>query len=192
MRIILFSLLIQLAALCIAQTTKMPSTITFGIPYDTIYLKNETKLIFMTHNENRSIRMVNTVIDTTIHSLSLKYPESNMGYLKADYENYFIFYYRQNEPVVRIYDKKNGKTIGYGDVMAFDTIQNIICYADSKIPNLIILFDFINSKYEKYFAPTVPCLHWWYCVQITRITEKELTIVWTGQNNVKKEKKYIR
>jgi hypothetical protein len=105
MRIILFSLLIQLAALCTAQTTKMPSTITFGIPYDTIYLKNETKLIFMTHNENRSIRMVNTVIDTTIHSLSLKYPESNMGYLKADYENYFIFYYRQNEPVVRIYDK---------------------------------------------------------------------------------------
>lgn len=192
MRIILFSLLIQLAALSTAQTSRIPSTITSGIPYDTIYLKNETKLIFMTDNENRSIRMVNAAIDTTIHSLSLKYSESSIGWLKADYENYFILYYRQKEPILRIYDKQNGKTIGEGDVMAFDTIQNIICYADRNRPNVIALFDFANSKLEKYISPTVPCLHWWFCVQITRITEKELTILWTGQNNVKKEKKYVR
>lgn len=192
MRIILFSLLIQLAALSTAQTSRTPGAITSGIPYDTIYLKNETKLIFMTNNENRSIRMVNAAIDTIIHSLSLKYPESSIGWLKADYENYFILYNRQKEPILRIYDKQNGKTIGEGDVMAFDTIQNIICYADRNRPNVITLFDFTNSKLEKYISPTVPCLHWWYCVQIIRITEKELTILWTGQNNVKKEKKYVR
>src|SRR5688572_23607624 len=125
MRILIFIFLFQLGTASKAQTVKSPGTITSGITYDTIYLKNETKLIFMTNNENRSIRMVNSSIDTTIHSLSLKYPESSMGWLKADYENYFIFYYGQTEPILRIYSKQNGKTIGEGDVMAFDTIQNI-------------------------------------------------------------------
>jgi hypothetical protein len=116
-----------------------------------------------------------------------------MGYLKADYENYFIFYYRQYESkAMRIYDKKTGKTIATGDVMEFDTTKNIICYADWNRPYVINLFDFASSKYEKYISPTVPCLHWWYCVQIIGITEKELTILCTGQNNVKKEKKYVR
>jgi len=192
MRIIFEIILILVTTFHLPQTIASQGIEPHGIPYDTIYLKEETKLIYSKTDEFRIIRMVNPTIDTVIFSISMKEPISAVGWLKADFNNYFVFYHGQNEyKWMQIYDKRTGKIIAIGDVMEFDTIKNIICYADWDRP-ILNVFTFTYSKFEKYITPSVPCLHWWYCIQIIGITDKDLTIKYTGKDNIKYKKTYLR
>ncbi len=192
MRIIFIALLIQLGTSCFAQNVKTQGIIHLGIPYDTICLKNGSKLIYSTTEKFRIIRLISPTVDTAIISFSIKSPKSAIGWLKADFDNYFILYHDQEGFNMDICNKETGKTIAFVSVIEFDTIKNIICYADWNSPSIINLFDITNSKFEKYISPSVPCLHWWYCIKILEITEKELTLQYTGKNNIKIKKKYVR
>src|SRR5690348_13498984 len=46
------------------QSTKAQESIHYGIPYDTVFLKNETKLIYSIKDNSRIIRIINPTVDT--------------------------------------------------------------------------------------------------------------------------------
>jgi hypothetical protein len=186
MKIQLTVLFINLITFSIAQTNKIQGPIQFGEPYDTIYLKNETKIIYSATDNQWKIRILNSSIDTLFRTISMNESKSYLGWVKADFEDYFVMYTDQEGfDYMYIYKKQNGKILAHGSVIKFDTTRNIICYADWNKKDILYLFDFTSSTFEKYIFPTVPCLHWWYCIKGTEVTEKQLIIDYTGKNNSK-------
>jgi len=193
MKIILLLFFIGISGTCTLAQTKKTPVIQPGVPYDTVQLKNETKLIYSSSDEHRVIRMISPDIDTVINTISIKYPKSSMGWLKADYDSYFVLYNGQaGFNYMRIFSKQNGKMIASGNVIEFDTINNIICYENGHSRDLLNLFNFKTSKFEKYITPTVPCLHWWYCIRVIEITGVQLILEVTGKNNIKSKSVYTR
>src|SRR5258706_7912877 len=120
MRIIFIVLLIPFGASCIAQNVKTQGIVSFGVPYDTNYLKSNAKLIFSTTDKFRMIRMISPTIDTVIISLSIKHSKNDLGWLKADYDNYFILYSDQEGfNYMKVCNKQTGSIIASGSVIEF-------------------------------------------------------------------------
>lgn len=178
----------------LVQNAKAQDPIQYGIPYDTAYLKNETKLIYSKTDKSRIIRIINPAVDTILFSTSIHRDADIDGRVKADFESCVVLYYGSGAyEGMGIYNKQNGKLIAGGAVVAFDTIKEVMIYADGDKIDLLYLYDLKNSKLEKYFTPSTNCLSFWYCIQVKAITDTQFTIEYYAKNtNIKTKKTFTR
>ena len=175
------------------QSLKAQGSIQYGIPYDTVFLKNETKLIYSATEKLRIIRIITPVRDTILRSGGLHTDLPTLGRLKADYEDCFVLY--DDEPgfdYMSVYKKETGKLLANGPVVLFDTLKNVLIYAGDKI-DMLYLYDFKRSTVEKYFTPSTNCLRYWYCIQVKSMTDTQFTIEYYAKNtNIKTKKTFTR
>lgn len=189
---IIFSILYLLSSfICSAQSINIVRS---GDPYDTIQLKNDYKLIFSKTESLRVIQLVGPTTDTIIMAESIYSSERAVGWLEADFEDYFVLYFTNDEYnfMLHIFNKQNGKRVLSGTVLGMDTRQRVSYFEDFEKRNMLSLFDFNNGKIERYALPSTPCLHWWYCIKKISLTDKDLTLEYTGSNNASLKKIYNR
>ena len=192
MRFKISILYIFITSVCSAQTI---SSVHAGVPYDTITLKNNYELIFSKTDALRVIQLVGHAKDTIIMAESISSSEKAVGWLEADFDDYFVLYFTYDDDytfMMHIFNKQNGKRIYTGTVIALDSINEVIFFKDLNMDNTLSLFDFKKDRIEKYMPPASPCLHWWYCIKKIAIADKSFTIEYTGNNNARLKKIYIR
>jgi len=190
---ILFPTLLISFLFCIVQNSKAQDPIQYGVPYDTVFLKNETKLIYSATEKSRIIRIINPTVDTILRITDTR-SSSFLGKVKADYEDCFVL--SDDEDAyenISIYKKENGKRLVFGQVVFFDTLSNAICYADWNKQDILYIFDFNRSVIEKYFTPSTNCLRFWYCIQVRAMNDTQFTIEYFAKNtNIKTKKTFTR
>jgi len=188
-----FFLLFSLACtLSFAQVHKAPKSFAGAIPYDTIYLQNNCRLIFAMNNEYRFIRLLGPAVDTVIHSINSKAPEPYLGKFEADFGDCFALYWDQSFPYVRVFNKADGRLFVQGVSIEIDTIHHRIFYVDIDHQREFGIFDAITKKIELFPAIATPCLWWFECIVSQELTEKELTLTYMDKNNRKLRKVYPR
>ncbi len=177
------------------QSPKAQVSVQYGIPYDTVFLKNETKLIYSTTEKSRIIRIITPVRDTILRLGKLHTDLPTLGCLKADYEDCFVLYDDDEAgfAYMQVYKKETGKLLAIGAVVFFDTLKNVLIYATADKIDILYLYDFKRSTIEKYFTPSTNCLRHWYCIQVKSISETQFTIEYYAKNtNIKTKKTFTR
>lgn len=177
----------------LVQNSPAQDPIQYGVPYDTVLLKNETKLIYSTKEKSRIIRIINPTVDTILR-ITDTHSSLWQGKVKADYNDCFVL--SDDEDVyenISIYKKENGKRLVFGQVVFFDTLSNAILYADYNKQDILYIFDFNRSVIEKYFTPSTNCLRFWYCIQVKAMNDIQFTIEYYAKNtNIKTRKTFTR
>ena len=191
---ILFPTLLISFLFCIVQNSKAQDPIQYGVPYDTVFLKNETTLIYSATEKSRIIRIINPITDTILRITNIRGGSTFTGKVKADFEECFLLYDDlEGFDEMQIYKKTTGKLLAKGPVVLFDTIKNVLIYADWNKIDLLYLYDFKRSQIEKYFTPSTNCLHYWYCIQVKSVTDTQFTIEYYAYNtNIKTKKTFTR
>jgi hypothetical protein len=189
--ILIIILLLRLGYIGQSQAISVVET---GVPYDTILLKNNCRLIYSKTYDLRIIRFIGPTIDTILKADSIFVPEKTVGWLGADFDHYFAWYYTYSGfyDLMHIFKKENGKRIASGIVIAIDTLNEAIYFEDFNKRNLLTLFDFKKGAIEQFIPPKTPCLHWYFCIKKLLITEKTLTMTYTGNNGIQLQKIYVR
>lgn len=184
----------HLWALCSAQQINSHSVSPSPIPYDTIFLKKGYRLIFSTTVESRLLRLIGPNVDTVISKMNIKSSEKELGWMKADYDDYFVLYvgYDEEWPWIRIFKKEKGELVLQGRVLDFDTMKNIVLYVDVQNQRKLGLFDINKKQIELFNPPNTPCGFWWQCLYSKSISEKELTLEYAVLNGKREKKVYIR
>ena len=186
-----FSILLVLSFI---QPPKAQESIQYGTPYDTVFLKNETKLIYSATDKSRIIRIINPTVDTILRKMDIHSSISLLGKVKADFVDCFVLYEDLDGfDEMQIYQKETGKLLAGGPVVAFDTLTKVICYANWDKQDILYLYDFNRHAIEKYFTPSTNCLHYWYCIQVKAVTDTQFTIEYYAKNtNIKTKKTFTR
>ena len=189
-----FPTLIFLFLFSIVQNSKAQESFQYGIPYDTVFLKNETKLIYSTTEKSRIIRIISPTVDTILRITDTHGSTTSLGKVKADYDDCFVLYDGQDGfETFQINKKETGKTLAFGEVVLFDTTNNVLVYADWNKIDILYLYDFKRSAIEKYFTPSTNCLRYWYCIQVKAVNDTQFTIEYFAYNtNIKTRKTFNR
>ena len=118
----------------------------------------------------------------------------NLGYVWADFQNCFVFVnaYGPCNPIeARLINKKDGKNIFKTTVALLDVdkIKGLILYTDdaASLDNIkLILYNIHSGKREIFNCPKDLDASEVYCsVQITKLTDKQLTIKYQGETSGK-------
>jgi hypothetical protein len=180
-----------------ARTSEQSSpTISYGVPYDSVVLKNNSKLIYYTTDQQRKLRFKGEEIDTIIQTIDIDELEKYMGWLKTDFNNYFVLNSSGGLGIyeMRLLDKRTGKEIIRGIEIENDTINNIIYYQDEALlDNNLTLFNIEKLRKETFTPPAeIHCIQWWQCIDKIVLTDNELALTYFSTPETKRVKKYVR
>lgn len=193
MKINILIFLCLISTLSFSQIHTAPKSFDRAIPYDTVYLQQDCRLIFAMNSDYRFIRLIGHTVDTVIALINSKASEVNLGKLKVDFGDCFALYWDVSTfPTVSVFNKSDGKLILTGISIDIDTAHQRVFYIDLVQQRKLGMFDSMTKKIELFAAPVVPCLWWFDCMASKVLTEKELTITYVDKNNKKITKVYPR
>ncbi|HZV70914.1 MAG TPA: hypothetical protein VFG10_15265 [Saprospiraceae bacterium] len=195
MRISLTIFIFHILGLCAAQQHRVDLDTTGSVPYNTVILKNNYKLIYSTTDNSRFLRLTGPTIDTAIMSKNIKAPKSLFGWLQQDFEDYFMMYSEYSDysdTTVRVYRKHNGKHLFFGRFLDIDKQYNVLLFVDWKDDFKIGLFDLNTMKIELFKPPPTACNFWWDCLVSIDLMEKELIVEYATLNMKREKKVYPR
>lgn len=171
-------------------------TFDFGTPYDTVDLKGDEQLIYYTTTDKRNLRLTGSKIDTLIWSNEIDELEKFMGWLEADFANYFVLYSSGGNGVynMRLVDKKNGRTVDEGVGIKNDTTNNKVYFQDNDDQNNnLTMIDLLTLRKETFEPPAqIECIQWWNCIDKIELTDNELTLTYFNTPEIKEVRKYAR
>ena len=182
------------------QELKSPCPENGICPFYMILLKNNFQLnIGDTINNRRTIRLTGNEIDTIIRSVKLKTPNSDLGWLAIDEDDFFVLYstysgnYVSRQPIsIYVFQKETGKLLLTGPLIEYDSLSKTILFIEFNQQERLGLFDMKTMK-TKFFNPIyTPCESWWWCIKYSEVTAREVIIDYSDWKDYTKRAVYYR